>query len=253
MVWTWPLKTEGWSKGKRRAELLTVSLGCCLDFHLRLFWLFFCIDMKGLSFFILKLCSDCFLCSSFFFLSLSSPLDSPPSLLLCPLSHTSARRPSSSVLPQIRPNMNFWQELGSVFYCQRFCECPHKSDAVMPLKRLPVRATKHTQTHSPLFFSSQLYLTFLHFNTKHMHILHTQMCEWGLWDCLCSHQIQQPQCLFAISTGSSPLHQTHGNLWISIFSKSSWASECMTEHRKSAVSAAMSLFLCGISSVFCTL
>lgn len=65
------------------------------------------------------------------------------------------------------------------------------------------------------------------------------MCEWGLWGCLCSHQIQQPQCLLAISTGSSPLHQTHGNLWISIFSKSCWASDWQSELRKSAGSALM--------------
>lgn len=67
------------------------------------------------------------------------------------------------------------------------------------------------------------------------------MCEWGLWACLCSHQIQQPRCLMAVSTGSSPFHQTHGNLWISIFSKSCWASDCKSELRKSAGSALMTL------------
>lgn len=48
----------------------------------------------------------------------------------------------------VRPNVNFWQELGSLFNCQCYCECPHKSNAVMPLKRLLGLTITRTQSLS---------------------------------------------------------------------------------------------------------
>ena len=162
--------------------------------------------------------------------------DMPPLSLSLFHTHTHAHTHSLS-LPHspttTRPNMNFWQEPGSLFNCQCYRECPHKSNVVMPLKRLLALAITDTHTHTQTIFSS-LSPTFFHVRPKHMHN-RSRRCdvwEWGLWGCLRSRQTQQLQCLFAISTGSGPLRQTHGNLWISIFSKSCWASECITEQRK---------------------
>lgn len=69
--------------------------------------------------------------------------------------------------------------------------------------------------------------------------------------CLCLHHSQPLQSVFAVSTGSCPLHQTLGNLWISKFSKSFWVSGCVTQRRQSAMGATGLMCLCGISDAFC--
>lgn len=69
--------------------------------------------------------------------------------------------------------------------------------------------------------------------------------------CLCLHHLLPLQNVFAVSTGSRPLHQTLGNLWISSFSKSFWVSGCVTQRGQSATGATGPLCLCGISDAFC--
>ena len=89
--------------------------------------------------------------------------DMPPLSLSLFHTHTHAHTHSLS-LPHspttTRPNMNFWQEPGSLFNCQCYRECPHKSNVVMPLKRLLALAITDTHTHT---HTNNLFLTFSHF------------------------------------------------------------------------------------------
>lgn len=104
----------------------------------------------------------------FFPLIISLLTSWPKSHLLCYVlsSPSDSSSCSSPLFLFLSCNTNFWQELGSLFYYWSHCECPHKSNVVMPLKHLLIPAIKHTLSHTNL--SSYTY-TLSHFFLKCMH------------------------------------------------------------------------------------
>lgn len=226
------VKTMGWRD--RRGELVTVSLGCSLNCWFSPLLPLACHKRFSLPHF-LNGFSVWLFCPPALFLNvslfLSAPPVYPPSTPSYSLSLSLPPFPTHT-LATLRPDMNFWQELGSLFNCQCYCECPRKSNAVMPLKRLLGHANSLSLA---LSLTHIIHFSFSPTSSLFMHTLAHAQSNAQMWRVrtralrlfVLTLTRLQLQFLFAISTGASPVHQTHGNWRISILSKGFWAAkEC---------------------------
>lgn len=132
-----------------------------------------------------------------------------------------------------------------MFYCQCYCECPHKSNAVMPLKRL-LGLTTQTHTHRFSHFFP-LSLTLLHEQLSTCSKTHTDvMCENEGFKVVCAH-IRHSSSTVCLQFPLALVHSTKpmGICGSASSQKASWVSKLKAEHENSPMSAARSLFLCG--------
>lgn len=132
----------------------------------------------------------------------------------------------------MKPKINFWHDLES----NR--QYSHEYEALM----------SHTHTHADfLSFSPLLSFSYTQIH-KRAHSC-DETWEYEFWGCACIWRSSTNVCLqFPLVPICSP--QTHGNLWISIFRKNSWALQCVTEKRVSAISSVV-LFFYMLFLIYC--